>query len=380
MELNYNLEKTINHYRQNILCNTQLADIGLVDNNNRIELVLSSLINLRDLLILHESAKALTSLKVIKNDKAINNCFNEAQYQVIEATILFYQNNPTIDYPTDYQTEPEQVEISIKQVESPAQNIDQINFDKLMAEITDIKALSSEFKNLQSELKNITDAIKESTDKQIALKTEIAETVPSDANLAVKIESLTESVKKLDPFLTALTNADSTYSIFLKNMTKLITDMSEVTLKNAETFRGTFQLAISGDVEKMKAEMGSEAIKLINDLGSVNKQHYQDYGTASKKIFESQNATIEHYLRNEHTHAQNYIELKTDIEKSKSSWALWFSGLIVMLSIANFSAVIYMKNNISETTSTNVIKAIERKMDTQIKAATPPAVTNHKKY
>ncbi|MBP9769100.1 MAG: hypothetical protein KBD32_05970 [Burkholderiales bacterium] len=375
--LNYDIEKIITLYNNQITFNEKNNTLVEKSKIEEINIVLNHIQEIKTFLMEKNFIEANKLFFDFRDKKNLN---NKIQNTLIKAAIDFYKNNPTIDYPADYQAESEHAENLIKQVESPDQNIDQINFDKLMAEITDIKALSSEFKNLQSELKNITDAIKESTDKQIALKTEIAETAPSDANLAAKIDSLVESVKKLDPFLTALTNADSTYSIFLKNMTKLITDMSEVTLKNAETFRGTFQLAISGDVEKMKAEMGSEAIKLINDLGSVNKQHYQDYGTASKKIFESQNATIEHYLRNEHTHAQNYIELKTDIEKSKSSWALWFSGLIVMLSIANFSAVIYMKNNISETTSTNVIKAIERKMDTQIKAATPPAVTNHKKY
>ena len=194
-----------------------------------------------------------------------------------------------------------------------------------------------------------------------------------------KIDSLVESVKKLEPFLTALTNPDLAYSELQSNMSKHIKDMNDIVTKNVENSRAQFELAISGDVAKMKAEISSEAVKLLNDLGTVNKQHYQDYGTASKKIFENQNATIEQYLRDEHTNVQNYTELKKRLELSKHDTRWWFSGLIVVLLLVNFFTVIYMKNNISATTSTNVINAIKQIRDAQIKTPTPSAVNNHKK-
>lgn len=374
--LNYDIEKIITLYNNQITFNEKNNTLVEKSKIEEINIVLNHIQEIKTFLMEKNFIEANKLFFDFRDKKNLN---NKIQNTLIKAAIDFYKNNPTIDYPADYQAESEQVEISIKQVESPAQNIDQINFDKLMAEITDIKALSFEFKNLQSELKNITDAIKESTDKQIALNTEKVEAAPSDANLAAKIESLTESVKKLEPFLTALTNPDLAYSELQSNMSKHIKDMNDIVTKNVENSRAQFELAISGDVAKMKAEISSEAVKLLNDLGTVNKQHYQDYGTASKKIFENQNATIEQYLRNEHTHAQNYIELKKSHEVSKITWGWFFSGLIVVLLLVNFFTVIYMKNNISATTSTNVINAIKQIRDAQIKTPTPSAVNNHKK-
>jgi len=363
MGLNYNLEKIIHYYNASIIYNENNANLGLIGNNIELMALVKRLIEIKVQINNKNISVAVNELK------SLNKILPHLQSDVINETIMFYKNHPELDYPTDYQPESEQAESSIKQVEPPAQNIDQINFDKLMTEISDIKALPSEFKNLQRQIENITTAIKESADKQIELKTEKIEAAPSDTNLAPQIESLVKSLNKQEQLLTALTNPTLAYNELQSNMSNHIKDMNDIVTKNVESSRAKFELTISGDFEKWKAGMNSEAENLVKDLGTI-----------IKTSFDNNNAKIEQYLSDVHNNAQNIIELRKSHEVSKITWGWFFSGLIVVLLLVNFFTVIYMKNNISTTTSTNVINAIKQIRDAQIKSSTPPAVTNHKKY
>ena len=364
MGLNYNLEKIIHYYNESIIYNENNAILGLTGNNIELMALVKRLIEIKVQINNKNISVAVNELK------SLNKILPPLQSDVINETIMFYKKHPELDYPADYQAESEHAENSIKQVESPVQNIDQINFDKLMTEISDdIKALPSEFKNLQCELANITAAIKESADKQTELKTEKVEAAPSDANLAPQIESLVKSLNKLEPLLTALTNPTLAYTELQSNMSKHITDMNDIVTKNVESSRAKFELTISGDFEKWKAGINTEAENLVKDLGTI-----------IKTSFDNNNAKIEQYLSDVHNNAQNIIELRKSHEVSKITWGWFFSGLIVVLLLVNFFTVIYMKNNISTTTSTNVVNAIKQIRDAQIKSSPPPTITNHKKY
>lgn len=375
--LNYDIEKLINSHVQQIKF---IEQNNICDEPERLEVLkikLQSIIEIKNHLLEKNFKDANTTFFTFRSKYK-----NKIQNELIEPAIDFYKTNPELDYPTDYQAELEQTETSIQQKQSPSQNIDQINFDKLMDEIADIKARPSELTEIfQNELKSINSVLKEITNTQSELKKVKLEAEPSDANLAPRIESLVTSLNKLESLLKVFTNPNLAYADLQSNMSKHITDMNNIVMKNVEEARDKFILALSGDVAAIKKEMNAEAVNLISELGTVNKQNHQDYAEATKKDFEKNKATIQQYLNDEHKNAQNYAELKEELELSKNNLVWWIGGVIVVMLIVNFFTVLSMNQTISKTVSARVVNSIEEMRDTQAPKITPAPNTNKsKKY
>lgn len=331
MKLNLNLEKLIAHYQQSLLSNNEGLEIGLADNNEQIEMIITSLVDLRNLIINHEFTKALTSLKIIKKS------LNETQFKVIEETIVFYQTNIETNYPLDYQNNIFDLDI----LNAPNINLEDNNgIEK--NKLIEFSEKLDELKNLRLDLEPINQSINSINENiKTLLSNEVNNDVPINHNaLSNLISALTEQLE-------FITNPTATFKKFQDDLTQHINDSNLIISDYVKAERSKALLGLQGDIDLIKSVMQNEAKTLITQQSEI--------------------------LNNALANQKN---LEQTVSKHKL-YFLYYGGFVLLASfIINIGVSKYMSNS----TVKSVISYIEQLKSTpQVNINQAPKAQNSKK-